>query len=574
MKKAIKILVSVLLAAAILFSIAWYLFIYDPGFTRDFLLQQARNYEQRGRNAVAVWLYNLAYRQAQQDDSVAIELAEYYKSIGNYSKAEYTLTKAIEDGGTVELYIALCKTYVEQDKLRDAIMMLDHVSSPEIKAQLDALRPEAPAPSYPSGHYSQYIRVQFTAENAEIYVSTDSDYPSTAEDLYTQAYQLTQGVTTFQAVAVAENGLVSTMAEYTYTVDGVVEVVTFADYAFESAIRESLGVAEDAPIYSDTLWEITSFQIPSAAISCEDLHWLPNLTELTISDCAFSNMDIVSQLTGIHTLTITDSVLSTQDLLVFAQLPQLHTLTLSGCYLSSIDNLAGAAGLQYLDLSRNSIRDISAVSGLTGLTYLDLSENAVIRADSLSGLTALEHLDLSYNSLITTAPLASLVNLTYLDISANNLMQKDVEGIENLTGLTWFAASYNNLINVDFLENCTAIQTLIISHNTILNISVLSAHVHLEYLDFSYNEVDTLPKFSSECPLAIINGGYNILVSLDNLAVLQKLEYIYMDYNTGIKRIDNLVNCPSLIQVNVYGSAVKNVSKLTAKGILVNFTPV
>ena len=571
MRKKLKILVSVLLVILILASIGWYLFEYDPGFTRDLLLNQAHRFEDQGRNAAAVWLYNLAYNQADRDDSVAIELAEYYKSIGNYSKAEYTLTKAIEDGGGAQLYVALCKTFVEQDKLRDAVAMLDKVSDPEIKAQLDALRPAAPTASYNSGHYSQYITVRFSAGDAKIYAVFNGDFPSVSNDLVDTEVTLTGGETTVWVVAINDSGLVSPLAEYHYQISNVVEEVVFADNAFEKAIREYLNLSPEDPVISSDLWNITEFQIPSATVTCEDLKWLPNLQSLTIQDCAFGDMKLLENMKKLQNLTITDSVISNKDLLTIAQLPMLEKLTLSGCYLSTITNLSAATNLTYLDLSNNSIRDLSGIAGLSKLEYLDLSENALIELDAIAGLTQLTTLDVSYNSLITTAPVAHLTNLTRLDVSANGLFK--LECVENLTELTWFAAAHNNLIDVDVLSSCTKLQTLLISNNTILNLNVLQDHIDLEYLDFSYNEVSSLPKFSKNCQLRIINGGYNQLSSLDNLAVLQKLEYIYMDYNTKIKKIDKLVSCSSLKVVNVYGSGVKNVSKLTALGITVNFTP-
>lgn len=573
MKKVIKVLISLLLVFAIVFSMAWYLFEFDPDFTRDFLLKQARKFETKGRNSVAVWLYELAYRQADQDDSVAIELAEYYKSIGNYSKAEYTLSKAIEDGGSIDLYIALCKTFVEQDKLRDAVLMLDQVSAPDIKAQLDTMRPQAPVATYASGSYAQYITVDLKSGDATIYAATDLDYPSTESDLFEGAYTLPRGVTTFYAVAVAENGLVSPMVEYQYTIEGVVEEITFFDSAFEDAVRQDLEIEAGTPIFSDTLWQITSFQVPSSAASCDDLIWMPNLTELTITGASFSDLQVIEKMTKLHTLTIQDTVISANDLSSIAQLPALQNLTLSGCYLSSIANLSDATGLTYLDLSRNSIRDISPLSEFTQLTYLNMNQNALISLEAIAGLTELRSLDVSYNSLVDTAYVGNLVNLTKLDISGNSLMNAEIVEIENLTELTWFAAANNNLFHIDFLKNCTKLQTLLLSNNTLLSLDVLSDHVQLEYLDFSYNEVEKLPAFHSDCALSIISGGHNHLASLDALAALQSLEYVYMDYNKELKKIDALASCAKLKQVNVYGTSVSSARKLIDKGIIVNYNP-
>ena len=156
MKKTIRILVPLVLTLVILLCTFWYFFIYDRELTRDILLSAARSFDNRGQLKAAAWLYDRAYRQAGDNESVAIELANQYKSADNYTKAENTLMKAISDGGGIDLYIALSKTFVEQDKLLDAVKMLDSVKDPEIKQILDRMRPPAPtcSPDH-NTHYSQ-----------------------------------------------------------------------------------------------------------------------------------------------------------------------------------------------------------------------------------------------------------------------------------------------------------------------------------------------------------------------------------------------------------------------------------
>ena len=133
MKRALKRILPILLGIVVIVSIVWYLFVYDRDFTRDMLLTQARFFEGQGNHTVAAWLYDQAYRQSEDNESVAIELAEQFKAAGNYTKAEYTLSNAIADGGSAELYVALCKTYVEQDKLLDAVTMLDNITDAAVQ---------------------------------------------------------------------------------------------------------------------------------------------------------------------------------------------------------------------------------------------------------------------------------------------------------------------------------------------------------------------------------------------------------------------------------------------------------
>ena len=124
MKKAAKFLVPVILGAVILASIVWYLFAYDRAFTRDTLLNQARYQNVHGNPRIASWFYDAAYNFSGHDKNIAIELANQYKHDGNYTKAEVTLTQAIRNAPTPELYTALCRSYVEQDKLLDAVNLL------------------------------------------------------------------------------------------------------------------------------------------------------------------------------------------------------------------------------------------------------------------------------------------------------------------------------------------------------------------------------------------------------------------------------------------------------------------
>ena len=404
MRKFLKIAVPLLLIILILLSISWYFFQYDSAFTRNTLVQYARKMEDAGRHELAVWLYDMAYGHIVDNDTVAIDLAQQFKAIGNYTKAEYTLSKAIEDGGSLELYIALCQTYVEQNKLRDAVLMLDKVSDPQIRSQLQNLRPVSPAASSPSGTYMQYVSIALDAGGATIYANTREDYPSLTTDLYSDPITLSAGQTTLFAVSVNEQGLVSSLSVYHYMVDHVVEEVTFADAAFETAVRSLLQVDENYVIHSNQLWDIAEFIIPEDAASYADLKWMPSLEVLTISGATAGSLQPLGNLTKLHTLSVTNSSLAAEDLNAIASLPLMRELTLRNCGISTIHALAASQQLVYLDLSENAIRDIQPLSQMAELKQLNLRNNAVVDATAISGLSNLQTLDLSYNTLNSTAP--------------------------------------------------------------------------------------------------------------------------------------------------------------------------
>lgn len=571
MNKALKRILPILLVIVTILSIAWYLFVYDRDFTRDMLLQQARLFEAHGQHSIASWFYDQAYRQTDHSDTVAIELAEQFKENGNYTKAEATLSKAIAQAPSVELYIALSKTYVEQDKLLDAVTMLDHVADPAIKAQLDEMRPATPQPDQAPGFYSQYITVTLQFTGGTVYASSDGEYPSVEDDRYIDGIPLVAGENTIYAICVSENGLVSPRATFGYQVGGVIEEVKLENEALDALVRQMLSMDADDRLLSSDLWNITSLAVPSSMTDLSQLQLFPYLTELTIENGNFSDLQILTKLTQLQSLTVTGAPVGTQDLAVIATLPGLTRLTLSGCSLSSIKNLSGAQQLQYLDLSSNAIKDLSALSFMASLQELRLSRNALVNLSALSALKELRVLDVSYNSLASMLPLADCTALQELDISNNTI--GSLEGIESLTGLVKLNAGFNTLTDATPLTELLELQELTLSNNTLLSINCLSLLVELKYLDISHNEIAELPEWESDCALVHINGSHNRIESLWPLAAFQNLNTVLMDYN-AIYSVDALADCPNLIRVDVSGNPVKDVSKLTEQSIIVNYDPV
>ncbi len=570
MKNPIKRIVPLILVVLIIASIGWYLLVYDRDFTRDMLLSQARFWDSQGHNGVASWFYDQAYSQLDQDEDIAIELAQQYQSDGNYTKAEYTLTNAIADGGTAELYIALCKTFVEQDKLLDAVQMLDNVSDPAIKAELDALRPSAPSVDVAPGLYSQYLPVTVSSDSGSLYVSQDGEYPSIQEDLYSGPITLPGGETVLYTLVVADNGLVSPLTVFQYTVGSVIEEAVFADAAMEAAIRSLLAMEEGQSIMTDQLWDITEFTMPEDAVTIEDLKLFPYLESVTIQDMTIESLSPLAGLTELVSLRLEDCRIDAENLSILANLPSLQRLTLTGCSLSTIADLAGAQNLTYLDLSHNTLRNLEVLTDMTTLYEINLSHNAVTDLTALNTLPALERLDVSYNSLTSLAPMAQSAKLTWLDASHNSLSALD--GLDGFTALTHLAVDHNQLTDVSILGACTSLTELSISNNSISDISALASLTALEDFDFSYNQVSELPGWPEGCALVSIDGSYNQITSLYPLRNMENLSYVYMDYNQ-LENIDAIANCYRLVTVNVYGNKIEDVSKLKEHNIIVNYDP-
>jgi len=570
MKKTLKILLPILLVLVLIGSIAWYLLVYDRDFTRGMLLQQARNQESKGNHATAAWFYQVAYNYSDQDTDVAIELANQFKSVGNYTKAEYTLSNAIVDRASTELYLALSQTYVEQHKLLDAVTMLENITDPTVKAELDALRPAAPAADQEPGFYTKYISVALSAQSGTMYATTDGSFPTSTSQPYQEPITLPAGETTIYALVVGENGLVSKLSVFGYTVGGVIEPVTLSDKTVDAAVRSVLGAPQDQLLYTNDLWSITELIIPAGAVSFEDLALMPYLQKLTIQK-GTANLSVLSNLTEMQDLNLSGCAIDSRAMKAISTLSKISKLDLSGCQLSTIAGLSGLKNLTHLNLNNNTVQNIDELQNLSQLQELDLGTNALVNVDALKGLAHLQKLDVSANALSSLSPIAGCSTLVSLNASHNDLTS--IDGLNRLVNLTELNISDNDLTDVSILSACAKLNKLSVSNNSITYISALSSLSDLMEFDFSYNQVTALPKWSKDARLVSIDGCNNQLTSIDELGGLSMLNLVYMDHNL-ITSVEALASCQRLVQVNVFGNEIDDVSMLKDMGVYIQYTPI
>ncbi len=566
MKRTIRIIVPVLMVLTILLGSAWYFFVYDRALTRDLLLDAARFFDKNGQSRISAWFYDCAYAQAGNDDTVAIELADQYISTGNYTQAERVLQKAINGKPTTKLYIKLCNVFIEQDKVLDAVQLLDNIQDPSIILQMKTLRPKAPIATLQSGQYNQYMDVSFEDSNGTLYVNTNKEYPSVTEDLYSKPIRLAGGENHVYAVCIAENGLVSTLSKYAYTILDVIEQITVKDSLLDAEIRNILHFSADEPIYSDDLWAIEKLTIPEGTESFDEITHLRSLRELTILG-GDGDLTVLQNLSRLKILNINNIDISDSELKIIGNLAELESLTLNKCFLGTTEGLENATNLQQLDLSNNTIRSITALQNLTALKKLILHRNVVEDLSPLSGCNALTYLDVSFNALTTLEPIYNLTSLETLIADENEI---DVLGFtENFSDLQQLSLARNKIVDVSSIANCSGLKELDISGNEIFNISPLTELSNMIVLNFSNNSVSTIPTFDKESALAIIDGSGNKISSVSPLAGLENLTDVLMDNNIDITYVGDLLTCHSLIKVSVANTSVSSVGSLTERGIVV-----
>lgn len=576
MKRFLKVFVPILLGAAIIAGIGWYLFSYDKGFTQDMLLSFGRYFADAENMDAASWFYDRAYQQNHDTDAVTVEYAEKYIENGNYTKAEAILQNAIKEGAGAQVYIALSKTFVAQDKLYDAVELLDGIHDVTVKQEIDAMRPGLPTSPNEETSYNSLISVSVEAPGHKLYVNAGGEYPSVLKHAYDAPITLAEGENSLYAVAVSDSGLVSPLCILKYTVHGVIEQIDFQDSAVEAEIRKLLNASENEIINSNKLWDIKEFTVPADAKKYDDLRYMLYLESLTVENGAADQLQSLKNNTGsfsqtLKTLTIRNVNLSSADMDFIAGLTNLEALTMDGCGLATTAPLADLTKLTYLNLNNNAIRNISALSQMAKLEQLFMQRNALIELTDISSCTALKKLDISYNAITSISALSSLTDLTELDISHNQI--SELSCVAEMKELTRLIATDNQISNISALSGCTKLTYLNLSSNSIASLEPLAEHIHITYLNFSRNQVSELPEWSEAAAFVTIDGSYNQISELAPLAKLKSINNILMDYNENITSVEALAVCPVLIQVNVYGTKVTEVDMLTDQSIIVNYNP-
>ena len=552
MKYILKIFLIVLLVVAIIGAACWFFLVQRPDLTMSVFAHWGDYFYDAGRYNRAVSLYETACKLSPNNANLPVRLAQAYINSGNYTKAEYTLVSAITNNPeSVQLYVALSKTYIEQDKILDAEQMLDRITSADVKAQIDALRPNVPVLSPESGYYSEYIDVAVTATGGTAYLAVNQDYPSIETDAYEAPVTLEAGDSKVVVVTVAENGLVSDAVYGGYTIGSVVEEVTLSDSALDSYVRELLGKSASDTIMSDELWELEELTLPEGVQDISDLTRFAGLKTLTIQNATGLDLSVLPQLTTIQSLDLSGTTLPTSTLDAIGTLPELKKLVLQSCAVTAINPLVGLSNLEYLDLTNNSVSDLTAITALEHLKDLYLTNNPVKSITYLNSCLELERLHIE------------------------NCGVSRLSSLAGNTSLQELYASNNEISDISVLSDCVSLSVLDISDNQVKDVSVIANLPELTYFLASHNQIESLPAFdTATCKLVRINVNNNQLTDLSPLKGLPALNYIFADYNQ-ISDISGLEDCPLLTQLNLFDNPVNEaqVKALQEIGRIVNYTP-
>lgn len=552
MKHPIRFVILLVLIVAIVVGACWFFLFYRPDVTAQVFHYWGDRYRASQRYERSVACYQIAEKLTPDNTNLPLILADTYVESGNYTKAEYTLVRAITDHpDEMLLYVALSRTYVAQDKLLDASRMLDRISNESVRQKITALRPSDPVISPESGYYTDYISVCASTETGRLYLCADGEFPSLARDHFEQPIELPGGDTNVTAISVSSNGLVSNVVYAGYTVGNVDEPVTLCDAVFDGCVRELLGKQPSDPILSSELWAVETLDLPDGVTALDDLGYFTGLRNLSLHNNTRLDLTAVGKLTTLRSLDLSGCTLSSGMLEMIGTLPELTSLDLSDCAIQSVDALVGLTKLQYLNIANNSVSGITALSSMTELRELHLTNNPVRTISYLNNCLQLEKL------------YAESCEITKLTALAGN------------TGLQELYCSSNEIEDISVLEDCTSLSVLDVSGNPVEDISVLPGLPELTVFKAEHAAIKSVPKFDSESSKLIqFVVNYNEITDVSGLADLQRLNYVRADYNK-ITDVTCLKDCYTIIEIDVWDNPVdpSGIDAMQEMGIIVNYNP-
>ncbi len=187
-----------------------------------------------------------------------------------------------------------------------------------------------------------------------------------------------------------------------------VPTIQFEDLAFETCVREHMG-----------LWDVDILKT--------DAQWVPHLA---CQDREIANIVGIEHFTGLTTLALWENEIT--DITPLTTLTGLVDLQLGNNNIVDLWPLAELVGLQKLGLSINGIADLTPLGGLLDLRWLNLDVNTITDLWPIAGLPNLNWLTVDHNPLGAHPALVDLDNRgvdVYSDYPEGSFSQPDISEI-------------------------------------------------------------------------------------------------------------------------------------------------
>ncbi|MEZ4921067.1 MAG: leucine-rich repeat domain-containing protein [Saprospiraceae bacterium] len=157
--------------------------------------------------------------------------------------------------------------------------------------------------------------------------------------------------------------------------------------------------------------------------------------------------------------------LYSEDFAVLQPLKNLKKITLRSCAVRNLEALSQLSQLESLSIGGNDLIDIEALKKMTNLKVLSLYDNGVQDIEALNPLTRLEILSLNYNKIGSIAPVANMPLLRELHL-AGNLIQ-DLSPLAGLSKLEKINLNNNKVQQIRLLSELPSLRALSLDRNPV-----------------------------------------------------------------------------------------------------------
>ncbi|MDL2288912.1 tetratricopeptide repeat protein, partial [Oscillospiraceae bacterium OttesenSCG-928-F05] len=560
MKLALKIIALVLALAAAAGGLWWW---FLPAHRAERHFEKAMEHVVSGDYMKAAEQYEKALEADPGNGKIRTAAANYYYQSGNYTKAEYHYAQGISHNpGRSENYVMLCKVYVEQDKLRDAVALLDGITNAVAYQTVSAQRPLPPEIQPEPGRFEEKLKITASAPEGTVCLSLGENTFPSVEVPYDGPVTPEPGTITVRAVAVRD-GLVSPMVRGEYTLDNPVAPVTFTDGGMEALARTLTGKTAGALTTRD-LWGIRTMtnvaESADAALrygikTLDDVGLFRDLERIALVG---ETLEDISGLIGgkkLHTVELENCGVTSEMLEAFAAMPELRSLSLENNRIGTLQGLKGATGLEALSVRKNAIADIEPLYDMRELKELDIGENAVADLSPLMLCGKLVVLSCDSNRITTLRPLYDIANLEMVNIAKNEISDLGPLGVQYR--LRELNCAGNPISALDPLVECVYLERLDISQVYGLDLRPLIQMENLKTLSANSSKLKDIRPLGWCKALETLELRDNILSSVEFLGESATLRYLDVEKNM-IKNVAPLKKCPALEEVRAGDNAVED----------------
>jgi Leucine-rich repeat (LRR) protein len=512
-----------------------------------------------GRPERAIELLLPELERTPRDIELRLKIIGLYIQTNNFSRAEYLLFHgSLERAGQVELFRQMSYVFVMQDKLHEAVNLINDMSNPNIRNALLSERPPAPIFDPPPGDYREELTISVTVPEGHIcYLSLIGEVPALS-DVYKEPIRLPQGITEIRAVTISPQGLASDWSVVKFRLDDVIEPVIFEDAEIERIAREMLNMPTGI-IISDRLQTITELIIPEPLDykTLNDLRHFSRLETLKlVGNGTSADISALSYLSRLTTLSLTHFGIDSFSIEAIGQVYWLEHIDLSHNNIVLLEPLRYLTDLKTLVLNSNNILDLTPLEGLTKLQRLRLNQNAVESTRPLYGMTDLVELEMSHNLVSSLRGLASMTNLVLLDLSNNSIESREIGHLAGLSSLRSLDLSANrSLASLELLGDMSGLENLTANNCAITDLTGLEGLTGLVFLSLNDNLLESFEGIDNANLLKILWANKNEIATLQHIAQLEKLEELHIEHNK-LPNLSRIRELPSIKKIYAFGNPI------------------